>query len=389
MRGTNNSMETLLDDQTAEHQRDDERHKTSETFPSKSSNRMASEKEPSPPPTKIARCNNSFKHVHRTFWIVIQDIEATKKFHKHPTYKHRDAKASINALERLIQQYNLLHKNQAGMICQPSGEGLRKTLQSIWGPHKSRDVGSSKTIWLASKRDWNSSYLRTVENAYEELTLDESLPEYNPAHAKPFNTDAGGHGEGKVSRFGRARVSENKQSNEITSAKVQGNPTSEIEQHALDTIAVSPMTILSPLTQSPTPELQTSYRRSSLEVSPKTHLVMTEADSTCTSSGWRLPRTDIVRVNKLAPPMPRELRHPQRKLRVRNVKLPRSLHTQAATVVKSQKLPTVTNPNPSFLRLCRSKMTGHSSRKRELRYQAQRSRVSNAQSWQKGPETSH
>jgi hypothetical protein len=43
--------------------------------------------------------------------------------------------------------------------------------------------------------------------------------------------------------------------------------------------------------------------------------------------------------------MPLELRHPTRRVRVRSAKLPRSLHTKATAVVKSQKLLPLTNFN--------------------------------------------
>jgi hypothetical protein len=343
MRGTNNSMETLLHDQTSEHQRDDKDHFSRETLPSKPCGKMVTEEEPSYLPLQIARTHNPFKrfrHSHRTLWIIIQDIEATKKFHKHADYKHRNAKSSVNALERLIHQYGLQHKhkNKAGVICQPSGESLRKNLQTIWGRRKSEDVRPSKTIWLASKQDWDSSYLRMIEDSCTELTLEESLPVYDSAHAEPFNTDASEHDEKKGVRFGRAGANEDKRSNGVAGAR-EGDLESETEESALESIIVSPMVIFSPLTQSPTTEPQNScHKNCPPKVCLKTHLVIIEADTTYTSSDCRIPQVKSVLINRSAPQMSLESRHPMRKVRVRSAKRSRSLHTRAAAVVKSQKL---------------------------------------------------
>jgi hypothetical protein len=278
MGSTSNSMDTLPHDQVSEHQRDDKRRLSRQDLPSKSCSRVSTKEEPSPPPIQTARIDNTlrrFRHARRSFWIVIQDIEATKKFHKHENYKHRDAKASINALDRLIHQYDLQHKNRTGAICQPSGENLRKILQSIWGPRKSEDARESTTIWVASKKDWNSSYLRTIEEACTELTLEESLPVYDPARAEPFSTDASGHGKEKGSRFGRAGAIEDKRSHAVAGAKGEGDPETEIEEPAIDSIVVGPMVI-----EIEPPEPQRSCRKSPLKVCLKTHLLTIEANTT-------------------------------------------------------------------------------------------------------------
>lgn len=287
MRSTNNSMETLLHNQAPEHQQDDKCHLSRKALPTKPCNRMASEDEPSPPPMQIARANSSskqFRHSHRTFWIVIQDIEATKTFHQHENYKHRDAKTSINALDRLIRQYNLQSKNAAGATCQMSGESLRKSLQSIWGHRKSEDVGKSTTIWVASKKDWNSSYLGTIEEACTELTLEESLPVYDPARAEPLSIDASGHDKEKSSRSGRAGANEDERSHAVAGAKEKGDLETEIEKSELDSIVVSPMVVVVPRTQSSTPEPQSSSCKSPPKVCLKTHLMMIKANTTYTSS---------------------------------------------------------------------------------------------------------
>lgn len=306
MRGTNNSMGAFYDDQAPEYQRDDQGHLTSEALPFSSSNKMAPEEEISHP-THMKRSQNPFRHSQRTFWIVIQDIEATEKFHKHDNYKHRDAKASIRALDRLIHQYNLQHKNKAGVICRPSGEGLRKILQSIWGPRKSENVQPSKTIWLASKRDWNSDYLRMIEYACKELTSnDKSLPVYDPVRAEPFNTDAGWHGEEKGSLFGILATDEDEHRNAIAGAKAQGDLKTYMGQTALDSITVSPMIVASPLTS----EFQRSHRKSSPKVCLQTLFMITGANTACILSEWRHLQTKIGLVDKSALPMLLELRHP-------------------------------------------------------------------------------
>lgn len=348
MRSTNNSMETLLHDQAPEYQQDDKCHLSRKALPTKPCNRMTFEDKPSPPPSQIARANNSFRqfrHSHRTFWIVIQDIEATRKSHKHENYKHRDAKASIKALNSLIHQYNLQNKGRTGVICQPSGESLRKTLQTIFARHNSEVVPPSKTVWLASKRDWDAKYLRMIEDACTEVTLEESLTVYDPARAQPFDTDAGGHEKKKGSHSGKAGANVDKQTNELAGAEEPGDPETQIGQPALDSITVSSRVVISTPTQSPAPKPQRSCRKNSPKVRLTTRLMIIKANIIHNSRARLDLLIKVVLIKIWTLPMPLKPRNQTRKARVRSAKLPRPLHQQAAAAVKSQNLLTLTNSN--------------------------------------------
>lgn len=290
MRGTNNSMGTLIDDHARTrpvYQTDDRRRLSREASRATpyDSNALEDRQDPvikpCPHPTPVVRSNNPHRHVHRTFWIVIQDIEATKNFHKHENYKRRNAKASFEALDHLIHQYKLQHKNRSGVICQPSGDSLRGLFQSVWGSHKSEDTPEgtqqSKTAWLASMREWDPSYLLTIEDACTELTLEDSLPVYDPARAEPFDADADGHGDAKGSRVGRAGSTGDKQSDRIVDVDGEGDDGSEIGQPVLDSdsINVSPMVVVKRPTQSPSIEPQKPPKKGSSKVCLKTHVAMT------------------------------------------------------------------------------------------------------------------
>jgi hypothetical protein len=234
------------------------------------------------------------------------------------------ARADLNSL---IHQYNLQNKVRAGVICQPSGESLRKALQTIFARHSSEVVRPSKTVWLASKRDWDAKYLRMIEDACTELTLEESLTVYDPAGAEPLDIGAGGHEKKKGSRSWKAGANEDNQINESAGAKWQGDPKTQVGQPALDSITVSPRVVVSTPTPSPAPKPQKSCRKNSPKVRLATRLVITQANIACNSSGWRHLVTKIVLMEKPALPMPLKLRSQTQKLRVRNAKLPRLLHT--------------------------------------------------------------
>ena len=385
MRGTNNSMGALIDDHARTRSRFQKGDSLSRRIsPSAQFNEMVSEEEqisvsrPCPPPREIARSHNRHRHAQRAFYILIHDIEATKGSHEHPSYKHRSPKASVNALEHLIYKYNLQHKNRAGAISRLSGEDLRKTFLTVWGKRRSEAARqSNKTPWTADRQDWSPDYLRMIEEACTELTLDESLPEYDAAFAEPFDPDANGHGDDKGSHSRGARTTEDEHHDGMTGAKVERDADIELEQTALDTIATSPMVLISPIARSPTPEPRKFYPRGILKVRLKTRLVTTRANTDCNSS--ERYRSQAKSVHMTALPMPLGPRHLTGSVPIKSAKLSCSAHTQAAAVAKSRKLLTQSSFCPTHSQVCHSNLICRPGRKRHPRSQAQRLLVPNSQ----------
>jgi hypothetical protein len=276
MRDTNNSMGSLLEDHAPppqQHQKDDNNRLSHAVSPSNVYSKTALEAQqmsgapPSHPLSQSLRGQAQFKHSRRTFWIVIQDIQAFRHFHKHEDYKYRTAKSCVHALDLLICQYDLQHKNRAGAICRPSGEDLRKTVQQCYVIHKPEGPRTSKTPWFAGKQDWNAGYLSLIQEVCKDLTLDESLPIYDPTVIEPFNHHASRQGEDGRSRLRRVEATEDKQSDRAVTTKVQGNLATEVDQPALDSIPDSPLVVVSPLPRSTIPELHRLSCIGPLEVS--------------------------------------------------------------------------------------------------------------------------
>jgi hypothetical protein len=98
-----------------------------------------------PKPKNSAPCSRN-KHIQRSFWIIIQDIEATKAAREHASYKYRDDASRLATLEALIRDFSLRHfSKREGMRMPCDSEQLCKTFMRTWGLQ--RTVGAAATPW--------------------------------------------------------------------------------------------------------------------------------------------------------------------------------------------------------------------------------------------------
>jgi hypothetical protein len=94
----------------------------------------------------------------------------------------------------------------------------------------------------------------------------------------------GWSGEGEGSRFGRTGATGDKQSGMVPGAKVEVDSTTETGQPPLDSIAVSPMIVVSPPAHFLKTKPQKSSRKGPGKVNLTTHIVVTYANKTCSSN---------------------------------------------------------------------------------------------------------
>jgi hypothetical protein len=130
--------------------------------------------------------------LHRSFWILIQDIEAIKDWHDHAEYKYRSKKSQLEALEALIHEFQLTHstKDSGYSDCTFfTGEQLHKTFSRAWGSRKATTAASKASPWTSCIADWKSSYIKSIRKACDELSAHESLPIYDRNAAISLSSD--------------------------------------------------------------------------------------------------------------------------------------------------------------------------------------------------------
>lgn len=150
--------------------------------------RLPDYKPPSMP--KKSHVNAQHKYARRSFWVVIQDIEASKGSRGNSSHKYRDHESRLNALQVLIQDYQLTHETGAGIRPFSSRE-LSKTFLATWRSKNAADAASGASPWQSDITDWKPEYINTIRQISNELSHSESLPSHNPATAVALSADLG------------------------------------------------------------------------------------------------------------------------------------------------------------------------------------------------------
>jgi hypothetical protein len=131
-------------------------------------------------------------HIQRSFWVIIQDIEATLAAREHPAYKYRcDAKnaSRLEALEVLIRDFSLQHVSKEGVLEPCDSRQLWKTFLNTWKAKKITSAAELPSPWVSGIKGWQPSYLESIKKACEYLTASQSLQSYNPDNAVSLSTD--------------------------------------------------------------------------------------------------------------------------------------------------------------------------------------------------------
>lgn len=146
--------------------------------------------------------SSQFRYIQRSFWIAIQDIDATKHARKHAAYKYRDKDSSLDALHALIRDFNLTRALKTGGIIPCTSKQLCKALLGSWKSQRNADAENLASPWESDSKGWKSDYLVLIRQNCAELTVNKSLPSYHPDDAISLSTDLArevGH-PGKASR---------------------------------------------------------------------------------------------------------------------------------------------------------------------------------------------
>jgi hypothetical protein len=138
---------------------------------------------------KRSGVNAQHQHIRRSFWVIIQDIEATKAQRDHAAYKYRDRVSRFNALAALIRDFSLKYSSRKGTLKSCTSEQLCKTFLDTWKSQKNGGATNASSPWASSSKDWKPSYLESIEQSCAKLTLGESLRSYNPDQAVSLSTD--------------------------------------------------------------------------------------------------------------------------------------------------------------------------------------------------------
>jgi hypothetical protein len=206
------------------------------------------------PSQQLAGSQEQFKHAQRTFWIVIQDIEATRHFSKHEDYKYRGSQRSIDALRTLIDSFKLQKKNKAGKICLCNGKDLRNALQTAWAKHgnwskRVDDESNRPTLWNAGRQDWQPRYIRLINDVCDNVTRRDSLVTYDPATANPFIIRPDDNGEDGVdSDYVSKPATVHGEGSMVVCAKLARDIGIELDKFVARSTAVSPVVAINPST---------------------------------------------------------------------------------------------------------------------------------------------
>lgn len=237
--------------------------------------------QPPPPSNQLAGTQEQFKHSHRSYWIVIQDIEATRKFFDNKDYKYHGVQNGTAAIQSLIDTYKL-QQRKAGVLCPATGESIRKSFmtswakQARWSHHMSRNSGDV-TMWNAGREDWDPKYISILKGACDELTRRDSLLSYDPSSANPFLTETkgqSGEGDAASGTAGEAITTGGRDgilAHRKTARAAHGEP----DYSALPSITANPVVSVRSSASRQSPRLQASTREEYLEVSSSTSLATT------------------------------------------------------------------------------------------------------------------
>jgi hypothetical protein len=143
------------------------------------------------PPSLPKRSGVSVQHQHiqRSFWVIIQDIEATKTHRDHAAYKYRDGASRLDALAALIRDFSLNYLSRKGILKPCTSKQLCKTFLDTWKSQKNGGAANVSSPWASGSKGWKPSYLELIEQSCAKLTLGESLRSYNPDQAVSLSTD--------------------------------------------------------------------------------------------------------------------------------------------------------------------------------------------------------
>jgi hypothetical protein len=144
-----------------------------------------------PPPVLKQPSGTSYsKHIQRSFWILIQDIEATKASREHASYKYRDFGSRLDALAALIRDFSLDHFSAKEKVLRPcASKQLHKSFLGTWKAQKDAGVANASSPWESGIKGWKHSYLESIKENCTEITLAKSLQSYDPGNAVSLSTD--------------------------------------------------------------------------------------------------------------------------------------------------------------------------------------------------------
>lgn len=119
-------------------------------------------------------------YIQRSFYVVIQDIEATRAARGQPNHEYRNAAPQEARIRYLTEGFQLTHcaRRARGKIRPLDYEGFRKSFLTTWAVRK-KSGRTGADLWTARQSDWRASYMETLQHAAEQLHSREGLPLLN------------------------------------------------------------------------------------------------------------------------------------------------------------------------------------------------------------------
>ena len=142
-------------------------------------------------PTKRGAASQ-WSPIQRSFWTVIQDIDATRGSRDHAKYKYRNKQSQHEALEVLIRDFQLEYATQGsgyGDRKPCTSEKLHKTFSRAWTTRKVKATATNASLWVSGISDWDPVYIDLIRRNCDELSAHESLPIYDRAAATSLSAD--------------------------------------------------------------------------------------------------------------------------------------------------------------------------------------------------------
>lgn len=115
--------------------------------------------------------------LHRSFWIVIQDIDAAKKDRASPDYKYRSPEIRLETLNGLCDRYTLHGGDRNRGAC--TGQSLYKSFRRAWR-FLNKDTNSSdhEKFWREGSSCCEPGLLRKYQDAYNKVSGRQGFPKY-------------------------------------------------------------------------------------------------------------------------------------------------------------------------------------------------------------------
>jgi hypothetical protein len=106
------------------------------------------------------------KHMKRSQYIVLLDINAHRNDAERPNYKYRDRACRLLALRHLIQRFALQTRQADGTVVSYTPHTLYKSLERMWDrdrKHPQADGLDFNTMWKKGTAVMDPGYLKLLE----------------------------------------------------------------------------------------------------------------------------------------------------------------------------------------------------------------------------------